>query len=195
MKKSHAQRLTKYEPITELKQIGLARTKKLEYSVLKTGAQFCDALPYLDEYFTTDPNTPFHHMMIVSLTNVDFPNSNGGAPKELPLYKKPKLTVVATCKKARTTIFEALHDKNVEESYDLKVISSENEDKISLEDQVTSLYTEEQLARIRTTSKVKDTEDVMNESMEMFQTGQKRRRDSEKAGDSNDGEFYEEQLI
>ena len=128
-------------------------------------------------------------------TNVDFGNSNGGAPKELPLYKKPKLTVVATCREARKTIFAAFTDKNVAELYDLKVISSENEDKISLEDQVQSLYTKEQLARLRTTSKVKNTAEVMNQSMEMFQTGQKRRRDSEEAGDSDDGNLYEDQLI
>lgn len=35
----------------------------------------------------------------------------------------------------------------------------------------------------------------MNESMEMFQTGQKRRRDSKEAGASDDGNLYEEQLI
>lgn len=157
MKKSHAKRLKKYEPITELKQIGLTWTKKLEYSVLTAGAKFSDALPFLNENFTTDPKTSFHHIMVVSLTNVDFGNSNGGAPKELPLYKKPKLTIVATCKEACKTIFAAFTDENIEELYNLKVISSENEDKISLEDQVKSLYTKEQLAQLRTTSKVKNT--------------------------------------
>ena len=144
LKKSHATRLKKHEPITKLDQIGLTRTKKLEYAVLSSSAKFCDAIPYLDEITATNPNTPYHHLMTVSLTNVDFRNRSGGAPKQLSLYKKPKLTVVSTCKAAREVIFDALHG-NVELD-DLKLISSENENDASLADQVESLYTSQQLS-------------------------------------------------
>ena len=192
LKKSHATRLKKHEPITKLDQIGLTRTKKLEYAVLSSSAKFCDAIPYLDEITATNPNTPYHHLMTVSLTNVDFRNRSGGAPKQLSLYKKPKLTVVSTCKAAREVIFDALHG-NVELD-DLKLISSENENDASLADQVESLYTSQQLSRLRPKGKMKNTNEAMIESMEMHQTCQKRRRDSEEARDS-EGEVLLDQLV